>query len=178
MFQGFGPPGDLRGPFLQSGLRICCPEAFPEASEFSQICDDFFTREFDVILHMQNHFFAQLRPVPFFATKIPLWCSPGSAWPRLVPPGLAWPRLASKDPRQSGLGIFPKFVTIFSQGILMSFYICKIIFLLNFDPCPFLPPKFHSGARLRPNLHSGAPGLAYPRQACDGIRVGGIDPIH
>ena len=84
---------------------------------------------------MQNHFFAQLRPVPFFATKIPLWCSPGSAWPRLVPPGLAWPRLASKDPRQSGLGIFPKFVTIFSQGILMSFYICKIIFLLNFDPC-------------------------------------------
>ena len=34
--------------------------------------------------------------------------SPGSAWPRLVPPGLAWPRLASKDPRQSGLGFFPK----------------------------------------------------------------------
>ena len=67
--------------------------------------------------------------------------SPGSAWPRLVPPGLAWPRLASKDPRQSGLGIFPKLVTIFSQGILMSFYICKIIFLLNFDPCPFFATK-------------------------------------
>ena len=29
VFQGFGPPGDLRGPFLQSVSRICCPGAAP-----------------------------------------------------------------------------------------------------------------------------------------------------
>merc|ERR1711973_511868 len=29
VFQGFGPPGDLRGPFLQSVSRICCPPAAP-----------------------------------------------------------------------------------------------------------------------------------------------------
>ena len=32
MFQGFGPPGDLRGPFLQSVSRICCPGAAPAIS--------------------------------------------------------------------------------------------------------------------------------------------------
>ena len=32
MFQGFGPPGDLRGPFLQSVSRICWPGAAPAIS--------------------------------------------------------------------------------------------------------------------------------------------------
>ena len=61
---------------------------------FPKIRDDFFTRDFDVILHMQNHFLLNFDPCPFFATKIPLWCSLASksplwcSWPRLSAPGM------------------------------------------------------------------------------------------